>query len=129
RRTPLTMDAAEFKRLGHALVDQIADAIASVPGRPVNHDESPSAVRRALDLDGPLPETGTSAEALLSDLTGRLFDHSLFNQHPRFFGYITAPPAPIGVLADLIASALNPNMGAWGLAPAATEVEAQTLRW
>jgi glutamate/tyrosine decarboxylase-like PLP-dependent enzyme len=129
RSTPLTMDAAEFRRLGHALIDQLADAMASVPRRPVNRDESPSAVRRALDLDGPLPEHGTPAATLLSDLTSRLFDHSLFNQHPRFFGYITAPPAPIGVLGDLLASALNPNGGAWILSPAATELEAQTLRW
>jgi glutamate/tyrosine decarboxylase-like PLP-dependent enzyme len=28
-----------------------------------------------------------------------------------------------------VAAALNPNMGAWTLSPAATEVEAQTVRW
>ena len=38
-------------------------------------------------------------------------------------------PAPIGVLADLLASAVNPNVGAWKLAPSATEIEAQTIRW
>jgi glutamate/tyrosine decarboxylase-like PLP-dependent enzyme len=58
-----------------------------------------------------------------------LFEHSLFNGHPRFFGYITASPAPIGILGDLLAAALNPNCGAWALSPAATEVEAQTVRW
>ena len=45
----------------------------------------------------------------------QLFDHSLFNAHPRFFGYITASPAPIGILADFLASAVNPNVGAWTL--------------
>src|SRR5690606_841172 len=42
---------------------------------------------------------------------------------------ITAPPAPIGVLGDFIASALNPNVGSWRLSPAATEIEGATVRW
>jgi glutamate/tyrosine decarboxylase-like PLP-dependent enzyme len=67
--------------------------------------------------------------ALLEQSTRLLFEHSLFNAHPRFFGYITASPAPIGILGDLLAAALNPNCGAWALSPAATEVEAQTVRW
>src|SRR5207253_8831214 len=53
----------------------------------------------------------------------------LFNGHPRFFGYITSSPAPIGMLGDLLASALNPNCGSFILAPAATEIESQTVRW
>ncbi len=36
----------------------------------------------------------------------------------RFFGYITAPPAPIGILGDVLAAAVNPNVGAWILSPA-----------
>src|SRR5262249_25623340 len=59
----------------------------------------------------------------------RLFAHSLFNGHPRFFGYITAAPAPIGILGDFLAAAVNPNVGAWSLSPAATEIESQTVRW
>ncbi len=31
--------------------------------------------------------------------------------------------------ADLLAAAVNPNVGAWTLSPAATEIEAQTVRW
>src|SRR4051794_38011430 len=129
RAAPLAMDADTFRSLGHALVDQIAELLASVPGRPVTRDESPSAVRDALDLNGRLPESGTDAAALLAEVAPRLFDHSLFNAHPRFFGYITAPPAPIGILGDFLASALNANVGAWRLSPAATELEVQTIRW
>src|SRR4029079_10183235 len=66
---------------------------------------------------------------LLEEASKILFDHSLFNGHPRFWGYITSSAAPIGALADLLASAVNPNCGAWTLSPAATEIEAQTIRW
>ena len=129
REAPLAMDAARFKALGHALVDQIADLLAAVPTGPVTRDYTPSMIRDALDLSSPLPEEGTDPAALLARLPGPLFAHSLFNAHPRFFGYITAPPAPIGILGDFLASALNPNVGSWILGPAATEIEAQTVRW
>ena len=78
--------------------------------------QSPSSIREALDLTGPLPEQGTESGAS-SPTAPQLFDHSLFNGHPRFFGYITAPPAPIGILADFLAAAVNPNVGAWTLSP------------
>ena len=123
------MDAAAFRAHGHALVDQIAELLDGIPDGPVTRDESPSAVRQALDLDGPLPEEGTDAGPLLADTASRLFAHSLFNAHPRFYGYITAAPAPIGILGDFLASALNANVGARVLSPAATEVETQTVRW
>ena len=129
RRAPLAMDAATFRTLGHRLVDQVTDLLESVSQRPVTHDESPSAVRAALDLAGPLPESGMNPAPLLEQTAQLLFDHSLFNAHPRFFGYITAPPAPIGILGDFLAAALNPNVGAWTLAPSATEIESQTVRW
>ncbi len=129
REAPLAMDAATFRALGHQLVDQLAECIAAVPAGPVTRDESPKAIRAALGLGGPLPEHGTDAGALLERTTRLLFAHSAFNQHPRFFGYITAGPAPIGVLGDLIASALNPNMGSWSLSPSGTEIEAETVRW
>jgi aromatic-L-amino-acid/L-tryptophan decarboxylase len=129
RQAPLAMDAATFRALGHRLVDQLAELLDAMPRGPITHDESPSAVRQALDLSGPLPETGTDPAALLERTAGLLFEHSLFNGHPRFFGYITAAPAPIGMLGDLLSAAVNANVGAWTLSPAATEIEAQTVRW
>jgi len=129
RLAPLEMDSGEFRRLGHMLVDQLADAMAGVALGKVTPDETTSEVRLAFGLGQTLPEQGMPAADILSSLVGRLFDHSLFNAHPRFFGYITAPPAPIGVLGDLVASALNANVGSWRLSPAATEIEAETIRW
>ncbi len=129
RHAPLALEPGSFRALGHQLVDDLADLLATVPTRPVTPNESPSAVREALGLSGPLPDAGMDPSRLLSETARALFDHSLFNAHPKFFGYITAPPAPIGILGDFLASALNPNVGAWMLSPAATEIEEQTVRW
>ena len=123
------MDGGTFRAHGHRLVDQLAELLEAIPGGPVTVDQPPSAVRHNLSLNGPLPENGSDAGELLESTARALFAHSLFNAHPRFFGYITAPPAPIGVLGDFLAAALNANTGAWVLSPAATEVERQTVRW
>jgi glutamate/tyrosine decarboxylase-like PLP-dependent enzyme len=129
RAAPLDMSGTEFRAVGHALVDRIADWLERLPAGPVVHDESPAAVRRALNADQPLPEEGVPAGALVDEAADLLFQHSLFNGHPRFFGYVTSSPAPIGALGDLLASAINQNVGAWRLSPVATEIEAQSIRW
>jgi glutamate/tyrosine decarboxylase-like PLP-dependent enzyme len=127
--TPLAIPPERFRRLGHELVDQIADFLGSLPERRVVPARGPEELRALLGGDAPLPEQGEDPGALLCETARLLFDHSSFNAHPRFFGYITAPPAPIGVLGDLLAAAVNPNCGAWILSPLATEIEAQTVRW
>ena len=129
RSAPLAIESGDFRRLGHRLVDQLADALEAIPRGPVTRDPSPSVIRQAGNLTGPLPETGADPAVLLDRATRLLFQHSLFNAHPRFFGYITAAPAPIGVLGDFLAAGVNANVGAWTLSPAASEVEAQTVRW
>ena len=129
RLAPLEMEPAEFRAIGHQLVDDISDRLARLPDGPVTRSESPADVRRVLGAERTLPATPTDAASLLRDTTGLLFDHSLFNGHPRFFGYITSSPAPIAMLGDFLSSALNQNVGAWNLAPLATEVEAQTVKW
>lgn len=129
RARPLTIDRETFRAIGHRLVDEVADLLATVPTRPVTPAERPLDVRAALGTDARLPESGEDVASLLEDATRLLFDHSLFNGHPRFWGYITSSPAPIGMLGDFLASAVNANVGGWTLSPAATEIEAQTVRW
>lgn len=129
RHAPLAMDAAEFRTLGHRLVNQVADLLETVPKSPVTRDRPPAVVREALGSSASPPEHGEAPGPLLERTVQLLADHSLFNGHPRFFGYITSSPAPIGMLGDLLAAAVNPNVGAWALAPVATEIELQTIRW
>lgn len=129
REVPIAFDSESFRRAGHALVDSVADFLESVPQRPVTPAQAPEQVRKLIDAGASLPEEGLPVDALLERATRLLFGHSLLNGHPRFFGYVTSPPAPIGVLGDFLAAAVNANVGAWRLSPAATEIEVQTVRW
>jgi len=128
RNAPLDMSPEEFRALGYRVVDQAAALLGSMAERRVSPGESPREVRDILG-DSPLPQQGTAAAQVLEEAARLLLDHSLFNGHPRFMGFITSPAAPVGVLGELLAAALNPNCGGWMLAPMASEIEAQTIRW
>jgi len=128
RTVPLEMQPEEFRALGHRTVDRIADFLLTLRQRPVAPAETPAAVRAALGGGG-LPERGSDAGALLEEAASLVIEHSLLNGHPRFWAYITSSAAPIGALGDLLAAAVNPNLGGWDLSPMASEVEAQTVRW
>jgi aromatic-L-amino-acid decarboxylase len=129
RVSPLAISSEEFRNLGTGLVNRIADFLDSLPNRPVTTAESPAEIRHALQAQRTMPQQGADPAQLLYHAADLLFDHSLFNGHPRFWGYITSSAAPIGVLAELLAAAVNPNVGAWLLSPMASEMEGQTVRW
>lgn len=128
RKSSIEIDKEEFRKIGYQLIDDISNFINSIDQRPVTPNKSPSELQNLLG-NVSLPENGTPAIELLSKTTDILFNHSLLNGHPKFFGYITSSAAPIGALADLLAASVNPNVGAHILSPIATEIEKQTIRW
>ncbi len=118
---------ADFRRLAHRAADVAADLADSLRRRPVTRAPSPAALRPR--FSGPLPEEGTPLERILDDLPREVFDHLTYNAHPRFFGYITAGASLVGAIGDFLAAVANPNVGLWRLAPAASEIELQVVRW
>lgn len=124
----LAMTPERFAELGHALVDRIAAHMAGLVGRPVTQGATAAQVRALLG-DASLPQAGAEPDALLDEATQLLFEHSVHAAHPRFHGYVGGAAAPIGVLAELLAAAVNANVGLWHAAPMASEIEAQTVRW
>lgn len=128
RVNPIEISEQEFKKSGYSLIDSICEFNATIGNRSVTTAENPEQVQSLIG-NRELPENGTSVSELISKTTEQLFDHSLFNGHPKFMGYITSSPAPIGALGDLLAATVNPNVGAYILSPVATEIEKQTIQW
>lgn len=129
RAAALAIPHERWRELGHGLVDRLTDELTRLPDRPITTDASPAAVRTALDAARGMPARGEEPGALLDHATTLLFEHATHTTHPRFHGYIAGAPAPIGVLAELLAAALNTNLALWRAAPMASEIEAQTMRW
>ena len=68
-------------------------------------------------------------EDLIGSLRTLAFEHSTYTGHPGFMAYITGAGTVPGAAADLLAAALNQNVGGWRLAPGATEIELHLGRW
>ncbi|MBA4276926.1 pyridoxal-dependent decarboxylase [Flavobacterium sp.] len=128
RETPITISKEEFKKIGYQLIETLSDFIDTIDEKPVTTGETPKEIQTVLG-NASLPEHGTSVSELFTRTSNLLLNHSLLNGHPKFFGYITSSPAPIGALADLLASVVNPNVGANILSPMATAIEKQTVKW
>ena len=66
RQAPMEMTASEFRAAGHAVVDRLADFLATQKGRPVGPGLEPEQVRALLSSGGP-PELGAAALPLLEE--------------------------------------------------------------
>ena len=128
RESPIEITKVDFKTIGYQLVDAISNFIETINERPVTTGESPKQIQTVLG-SASLPVHGTNVSELFAKTSDLLLNHSLLNGHPKFFGYITSSPAPIGALADMLAAAVNPNVGANILSPMATAIEKQTVKW
>ncbi len=128
RENSIDINKKEFQEIGYKLIDTISNFFDVISEKPVTTTKSPKELQKVLG-NSSLPEYGLPVEELLSSTSKLLFDHSLFNGHPKFFGFITSSAAPIGALADLLASSVNANVGGQILSPMATEIEKQTIKW
>ena len=128
RESPINMSPETFRQSGHKLIDELADFFESLPSRSVTNAPTVAQIRELLG-DRPAPSEQSDPSELLRDVTQQLLENSLFNGHPRFWGYVTSSATPIGALADLLASTINQNVGAWQLSPMASEIEIQVVRW
>lgn len=122
------MTPDEFRAAGHRLVDRLADFWADPASLPLTPGDNPAEVWARVGKR-PLPENGKEARVILDNTFEVLRDGSLLNGHPRFFGYITAGAAPIGVLSEMLAAGINPNCGGWPLSATASAIELQTIEW
>ena len=119
------IDPEEFRRLGHELVDLVTDYLAGMRARPVFRPMAP-AERRAL-MDDVLGDQGLAPAAIVERFRDAVLPHAMGNGHPQFFGWVNSPPAPLGVLADFLAAAMNPSCA--GGDHAAIYVERAAVRW
>jgi len=121
----LALDVEEFRRLGYRAVDLAAAHLAGVRERPVFQPMT-SDEHRAV-LEQPLPEAGLDPDAILDTFARAVLPHPMGNGHPRFFGWVNSPPAPMGVLAELLAAAMDPSCA--GGDHAAIYLERCAVRW
>jgi aromatic-L-amino-acid decarboxylase len=121
------MDYTSFRESGHKLVDYIADYLQQVQEKPLFADVEPSFLH---DLfDEAIPDQPQSLDAIQQLLQQKLVPYCTHVNHKGYMGLITPSPNPAGILGDLLASALNQNLGAYSISPSATAMEKRVIRW
>ena len=119
------MDADEFRRRGHELIDWIADYVEGVGDRRVSPDAAPGAVRAALPAHPPLaPEPW---EAIRQDLDDIVVPGIVHWQHPSFFAYFPSNTSYPSILGELLSAGLGVQGMSWVTSPACTEIETLML--
>lgn len=121
------MDANEFRRWGHKLVDWVADYREQLEKLPVMSPVKPGAIRERLPSSPPL--TGSSLDKLFPDLDRVVLPGITHWNHPRFFAYFPSNTMYASVLADIVISGLGAQGMSWQTSPAATEVEEVMMDW
>ena len=113
--------------MGRAALDMVAQYYDTLAGRAIVRATSSADLRRR--LDEPAPAAGLPFADLLGTVREVVEQFSRHNGHPRFFGYVSSPGAPVAAMGSLIAAAFNINVTSWRSGPAAAEMEQLCIRW
>lgn len=121
------MSPEEFRRHAHALVDWLADYLATLPSRPVLPGVAPGDIRRALPAAA--PDEAEPFEAILADLDAIVVPGLTLWNHPGFLGYFPVGSSGAGALADFASAVFSQQAMLWRTSPVATELEEVVLGW
>ena len=102
---PFVKDREDFDRLGARAITMLGEYLRDLPAQPVDR-VMPGDVRRRL-MSLPLPESGLPPEEILDFLQTDIMPWPVAIGHRRSFAWVNSPPAPIAVLADSVACAMN----------------------
>ncbi len=111
----------EFRRLGHQLIDQLADFLL----QSASDQDQPVPVLDYRDPDELYRQwqqriaRGIGPEQLFADVLAQ----SVRLHHPGYLGHQISPPAPVAALAGLVGDFVNNGMGVYEMGMAGTVLE------
>ena len=123
----LDADPKRTRALIDAAGDLVQEYLERLPSLPIDRRRTVEETRRSVARD--IPEDGLSDDELIDYLRGIVFDSAMYTGHPGFMGYISGSGTTPGAVADLVAGAVNQNVGGWRLGPGATELELYLTNW
>jgi aromatic-L-amino-acid/L-tryptophan decarboxylase len=117
-------DWESFRACAHVALDDAIEFVKTARQRSV-WQPVPERVRNA--LTGPLPHAGQDLNEVYEEFKNSILPYSTGNTHPRFFGWVHGTGLASGILAEMLAAAMNANCG--GRDHGAIYVERAVLGW
>lgn len=122
----LLVEEATRTALWRRLAEVIEEHLATVGSLRVAPELDPAGIRALLaPFDFERPVAPGSALAFAAEALRR---HQVHTPHPRYFGLFNPAPTTMGIVADALVAAFNPQLAAWSHSPFAAEVERHVVR-
>jgi len=122
----LMLEPSQRTALWKRLCEILESYAAEVHLGRVTPELDPTAIRALL---APFDfQTPREAVAMLDFAAGNLWRLQTHTPHPRYYGLFNPAPATMGIAADALVAALNPQLAAWSHSPLAIEIEQHLIR-
>jgi aromatic-L-amino-acid decarboxylase len=121
------MDREEFRRIGHTLIDWIADYFERINDLPVLAQIEPGDLKA--QLPAAPPEQGEPMDQIVADIDRLIVPALTHWSHPSFFAYFATSTSSPGIFGELLSAAFDNKAMLWRTSPASTELEEVTLDW
>lgn len=122
----LRLDDASRQEVWQKLIGAIEDYAARLDAHRVTPELNPAKIRSALkgfDFEAPV-----SPLEALDFAVKNLWEYQTHTPHPRYYGLFNPAPTTMGIAADALVAAFNPQLAAWCHSPFAVEVEQHVIR-
>jgi len=123
----LDLPKEEFEALLFKTVEIILKKFDTMEDEKAFSGLTPEDIRKWMDKK--LPNGGMGFSELLDFTKEHVVDTATLNMAPKMFAYVMAGGTQVSILAEMIASTINQNVGKWHLAPVITEMEQQVAKW
>ena len=121
------MTSEEFRRVGHELIDWVADYFENIEQLPVLAQIEPGELKAQLPTSP--PEHGESMDGIIADLDKLIVPALTHWCHPSFYAYFATSTSGPGILGELLTAAFDNKAMLWRTSPASTELEEVALDW
>jgi glutamate/tyrosine decarboxylase-like PLP-dependent enzyme len=122
----LMLETEVRNALWRRLIEVVESYTIDVVNAPVAPPLDVEAVRHLLaDFDFARPVDPLAA---LDFAAEGLWQHQVHAAHPRYFGLFNPAPATLGIAADTLVAAFNPQLATWSHSPLAVEIEQHLVR-
>lgn len=120
------LDAEDRQKLWQSLERAIEGYLTRIREIPASADPSPETVRsRVGQFDFSRPLAANEAVQLAAEALSKTQVHT---PHPRYFGLFNPTPTTVGIAADALVAAFNPQLAVWKHNPFGAEVERRLIR-
>ncbi len=121
------MPTSELRAALHETADLVADYLEGIEDYAVLPQVEPGEL--TVRLGGPPPEEPQPLAQIMRDVVAEVVPNVTHWQSPNNLAYIGSTASGIGIIGELVSTALNANAFLWRVSPVGTELEGITVDW